>query len=131
MKEYKILKIFLYLIAAHSFLVGVNLLYFSSDLLQTFGFNALNEPFFKFQGGVFHLVMVAAYLLAAIDPVKNKMIVLFSIIAKLMATIFLFAYYFFYDTSIIVLLSAIGDLIMGIVIFYLYLTAIMKNQTDD
>lgn len=128
MKEYKYLKYFLYLVAVHSLIVGVNLLYFSSDLLQTFGFNSLNEPFFKFQGGVFHLVMVVAYLLAAIDPVKNKMIVIFSIIAKFMATIFLFVFYSFYDTSIIVLLSGISDLVMGIIIYYLYVTASIKNQ---
>ena len=131
MKEFKYLKIFLYLVALHSFIVGVNLLYFSSDLLQSFGFSALNEPFFKFQGGVFHLVMVVAYSLAAVNPVKNKMIVIFSIIAKFMATIFLLVYYSFYDTSFIVLLSGISDLIMGVIIYYLYVTATIKNQPED
>ena len=45
----------------------------------------VGEPFFVAQGGVFHLVMAAAYLLAARDPARQRGLVDFSILVKLAA----------------------------------------------
>lgn len=115
----KHLKIFLFLVALHSLFVGMGLILIHSHIFVEFGYNEIGENFFRAQGGVFHLVMVAAYTLAALNPVKNKIMVLFSVIAKMMATIFLLIYFVFFDSIIVVVLSGLGDFIMGIIIYFL------------
>jgi hypothetical protein len=113
------LKTFLFLVALHSFFVGIGLIAIPAKLFLEFGYNPITENFFRAQGGVFHLVMVVAYLFAMRDPIQNKMMVLFSITAKFIATIFLFTYFIFSEQIIVILLSGIGDLAMGLIILYL------------
>lgn len=115
----KHLKIFLYLVALHSFFVGLGLIFIPSHFFVEFGYHEISENFFRAQGGVFHLVMVVAYSLAAINPSINKPLVKFSIIAKLIATFFLVYYYLFIDNIIVVLLSGLGDFAMGVLILFL------------
>lgn len=115
----KHLKIFFLLVSIHSLFVGLGLILIPSHFFIEFGYNEIGENFFRVQGGTFHLVMVAAYLLAAVDPAKNRIMVIFSIIAKTMATIFLFAYFLLFDSIIVVLLSGIVDLGMGVIIYLL------------
>ncbi len=113
------LKIFLFLVALHSFFVGIGLIAIPANLFLEFGYNPITENFFRAQGGVFHLVMVVAYLFALRDPVQNKIMVLFSITAKFIATIFLATYFIFSEHIIVVLLSGIGDFVMGAIILFL------------
>ncbi|MBD3224125.1 MAG: hypothetical protein GF313_05310 [Caldithrix sp.] len=120
MKTWKLLRWFLFLVALHSFLTGINLIAFSSSLMEQFGFSAISEPFFKVQGGVFHLVMAVAYLFAGWHPQRNSAMVWLTITAKCIATIFLFSYYAFVDHILVVLLSGIGDGIMGLIVFVLW-----------
>ncbi len=126
--EYTILRLFLLLIALHSLITGVMLITLPPSWMTPFGFNAITEPFFKAQGGVFHLVMVAAYLPAARNPNANQVLIRFSIIAKLMAVLFLIPYFIFVSSNLVVLLSGLGDLLMGAILFYLW-KAVQTKQS--
>jgi len=121
LKNPNIIRIFLVLVAIHSFIVGINLISFPSDWMQQFGFNAITENFFKVQGGVFHIVMTVAYLLAAWKPVENRIMIIFAITAKFIATLFLISYYFVMGSIVTILLSAISDFAMGIILLFLFL----------
>lgn len=112
--------VFFGLLAIHSCLVGIGLLVMPDSLISFFGFNNVTERFFPSQGGVFHIIMAAGYSIAAIDLKKYEIMVLFSLIVKMTAALFLFVYYFFIDAVWLVLLSGFTDLIMGIIILLLY-----------
>ncbi len=116
----KIIRVFLILVAIHSFVVGINLISFPSEWMQKFGFNLINESFFKAQGGVFHIVMTVAYLLSAWKPIEYKILIIFAVTAKFIATIFLITYFFVNGNTTVILLSAISDFFMGIILLYLF-----------
>ncbi len=114
------LEIFLWLVALHSFCVGIGLIIIPENLLNLLGFETAPQRFFITQGGVFHLVLVAAYLLAARSIDKYPGLIFLSITAKFIATLFLTSFYLFADHIIFILISGITDLIMGLIIVYLY-----------
>lgn len=87
--------------------------------IQYFGFRSGNA-FFQVQGGVFHLVMCSAYVLAATNLPKSRLIILFIILAKAIAFIYLLIYYFCIDSILVVLLSGILDGIMAVLAYSLY-----------
>ena len=64
--------------------------------------------------------MSIAYALAAYNLARFNTLVIFSILAKIIATVFLLSYYFFFDKIWTVLLSGIGDGLMGIAIFWAF-----------
>ncbi len=109
------LKIILWLIAIHSIIVGVLLICLPISGYHFFGFN-VEEKFFPTQGGIFHIVMSIAYIMAAKRLGKDTGLVIFSYIAKFIATAFLVFYYFIFDNILTILFSGIGDLIMGLII---------------
>ena len=115
------LRIFLWLVAIHSFCVGLGLMLIPLEYYDIFGFGNYHGNFFKIQAGVFHLVMVLAYLFAAMDPVKHRVMIIFSILAKFTATIFLLGYSFFGDMIWMVLVSGIADFLMGLILLFFYL----------
>ncbi len=123
------LSIVLYIVALHSISVGIGLIFLPLPYLSFFGFERVCEKFFPVQGGVFHVVLSIAYYLSGKNPVKNQSLVIFSIIAKILAVIFLFAYYFIIKANWMILLSACGDGVMGIAIFYLYRFNFIKNNS--
>ncbi len=106
--------------AIHSIGVGIGLIIRPSNLLQVFGFAECSEQFFPTQGGVFYIVMAAAYILAAINPVKHRSLVIFTIIVKTMATAFLLIYFLFIEHIILVLLSGLGDGLIGLIVYILF-----------
>jgi hypothetical protein len=112
----KFLKIFLWLVAVHSLVVGVFLIVLPSSWLPFFGYIGYRRTFFQVQGGVFHLVMALSYSCAACDPIREKTLVIISLCAKGIAAIFLLLYYLFVESIWIVLLSAAGDALMGVII---------------
>jgi len=116
----KHLVLILWLVAIHSFAVGCGLMFSPPSLLQFFGFGHYGEKFFPVQGGVFHIVMSVAYVLAAVGLQRYNGLLQLSILAKIMATIFLLSYYFFINPIWTVLASGIGDGLMGIVLFWAY-----------
>jgi len=115
----RLLSVFLVLVAIHSIVVGICLIVAPVSFIELLGF-PMKEKFYAVQGGVFHLVVSVAYLMAAKDIMSGKNLVIYSFTAKFMATVFLFSYYFFANPIPLVLLSGIGDLVMGVVIFILF-----------
>ena len=59
---YKLLRIFLALVALHSFCVGLGLIIMPFEYFTFFGYEGYQGLFFKVQGGVFHIVMCGAYV---------------------------------------------------------------------
>jgi len=114
------MKIFLWLIAVHSFLVGIALILFPPSYLEFFGFSNYQYSFFQAQGGVFHLVMSVAYLMAIKYMYKSPGLIVFSISAKFIATLFLLIYYLFLEHSWMIIMSAFGDAAMAILLYVLY-----------
>ena len=121
------LSLLLILVAIHSFCVGVGLIIRPSELMQLFGFGICYERFFPTQGGVFHIVMAVGYLMAAYNVDQYRCLVIFSIIVKIMATVFLFTYFIAVEQIWLVLVSGISDCIMGIAI-YVALLLYLKSQ---
>ena len=113
MTSERLFKILLWLIALHSFIVGLLLIFAPTSFLELFGFT-ITDRFFTTQGGVFHIVLVPAYILAAVNLEKGKLLIVFAISAKLIATVFLLVYYFFIDPILMVLVSGIGDFLMAL-----------------
>ncbi|MFH2144156.1 MAG: hypothetical protein ABIJ97_17145 [Bacteroidota bacterium] len=111
----------LWLIAIHSFVVGIFLIFLPSSQVHIFGFEEHYGNFFRAQGGVFHLVMSVVYLMAAIDIYKSHNLITVSIIAKMIATLFLLIYYFAVNNIWTVLFSGIADFLMGFILIILYL----------
>jgi len=108
------------LISIHSFLVGVGLIIFQGELMEYIGFQFVHERFFQVQGGVFHIVLSICYILPVISYNNFKTLVIFSIIAKISATVFLFIYFLFFDSILCVLLSGFGDCTMAVLLLYVY-----------
>ena len=116
----KILVITLWLIALHSIGVGVGMILLPSEWIAYFNIIPSEHRFFITQGGVFHIVMAVAYGMAAINLVKNEVLITFSIIVKFCATAFLLIYFIFVNQLGIVFLSGIGDFCMGLVLLVVY-----------
>jgi len=119
-KADKILSVFLWLVAIHSFLVGIGLIVLPSSAFEFLGFISTFDRFFSTQGGVFHIAMAVGYAMAAYDLKRFKSLIVFSIIVKFIATIFLILYYIIISPQLLIVLSGISDFLMGLVIFYLY-----------
>jgi len=116
----KFLQIFLWLVGIHSLIVGINLIFVPTSLMPFFGFQNISENFFRAQGGVFHIVLFFGYILAAWNLQKNHILIIFAIIAKAIATVFLFTYFILIAQIWTVLFSGIVDAIMGLIIFWAY-----------
>ena len=113
-------KIFLWLVALHTFCVAVGLMFLPLGYYGFFGFRGYEGEFFKIQAGVFHIVMCGAYVPAAINPERYRILILFSIFAKFTATLFLFSYSLFLDMVWMVLVSGIMDFLMGIILVWFF-----------
>lgn len=116
----KYLKFFLWLVAIHSFLVGIGLILLPDSALDFFGYNDCRERFFPSQGGVFHIAMAVGYAMAAYNLKRYECLIIFSIIVKIMATVFLLIYFFFVSSIWLVIVSGMSDFLMGVIIYILY-----------
>jgi hypothetical protein len=123
----KILQWFLWLIAIHSIGFGIALVILPITVIEFFGFK-LAEKFFAVQGGVFHIVVSLAYIMAALDLENSRKLILLSCTAKFMATLFLLSYYFFVSHIFMVVFSGIADFLMGLAILLTYL---LYEKTKD
>ena len=90
--------------------------------MQFFGYAGCNEHFFPAQGGVFHIVMALGYALAASNLERNECLVVFSIVVKSAATIFLFVYYFAIEQIWSIIVSGIGDGLMMIILLLAWMS---------
>ena len=123
-----LLKWILWLIAIHSFCFGVSLIVLPIPVIEFFGFR-LVEKFFAVQGGVFHIVVSLAYIMAAMDLQNAKKLIILSCTAKFMATIFLISWFIFGSHIFMVIFSGIADFLMGIAILSLYL--LYRNTLEN
>jgi hypothetical protein len=114
----RILKIYLVLVALHSFCVGLGLIFMPTSQMAKMGFN-VSENFFPDQGGVFHIIMCIAYILPVIDVKKYYTFIVFTIIVKFIATVFLFIYFVFIDQILMVLVSGIFDFLIGLALLFI------------
>ncbi len=129
----KLLSTVLWLVALHSIAIGLVLIAQPTLLMKLLGFSSECERFFPAQGGVFHILMAVAYVMGAINIEKCHYLIVFSIIVKVVATLFLMVYCFAVEFKWIVLLSGIGDGVMGLIIFialqnYLHLKTPYGNR---
>jgi hypothetical protein len=113
----KVLSMVLWVVAAHSILMGLALISQPAILMKWSGFNAGYERFFPAQGGVFHLLMAFAYSLGAVNSEKFHFLIVFSVIVKAVATVFLLIYCFAVEFNWVILVSGISDGVMGMAIF--------------
>lgn len=130
MKEYRKdpklrLTTVLWLMAVHSFTVGLFLIIQIPKMMDVLGFHLEHEHFFPAQGGIFHIVMAVGYALAARDCVRYRCLIVFSIFVKAAATLFLLLYFAFADKILMILFSGIGD---GVFCLMLYLTFISYDK---
>lgn len=130
MKALRSLRLFLWFMAIHSFIVGLLLLVLNGEMIGFFGF-AGGEAFFRIQGGVFHLVMCVAYCLAALRPYGGRPLIILIIAAKFMAFAYLLIYYFVADPILVLLLSGIGDGLMGLAVLLLLVRIPGRYFTND
>ncbi len=113
------------LIALHSFAVGVMLLLFPDWSVHFGGWpEAVYPQFFIRQGGAFHVVLAAVYLL---DYRWNHSL-RFMVAAKVMATVFLTACALYYRGPWVIPASAAGDAAMGLCAFSFHLRT-AKSKT--
>jgi energy-coupling factor transporter transmembrane protein EcfT len=131
LKVGKILSVFLWLVALHSFIVGIGLIILPSSVFELLEFELTFDRFFSTQGGVFHIAMSVGYAIAAYDKIKFRQIILFSIIVKFIATVFLITYFLFITSQWLVILSGISDLLMGVSILYLYRVLVKENYFEQ
>ncbi|MFC2111973.1 hypothetical protein ACFLTA_01790 [Bacteroidota bacterium] len=114
----RLFKVYLFLVALHSFCVGMGLILIPLEYYGFFGFEGYQGDFFKIQAGVFHFVMCGAYIPAALDPVRSRKLISFSIFAKFCATVFLLSYSLFIDMIWMVFASGIFDFLMGLILIW-------------
>lgn len=130
-KADKTLSVLLWLVALHSFLVGVGLIVLPSSFFEFLGFSKTFDRFFSTQGGVFHIAMSVGYALAGYNKEKYKQLIVFSVIVKFIATVFLLTYFIIISSQFLIIFSGITDLLMGISILYLYRALVKENHFDQ
>ena len=113
----RLLRLVLLLAAAHSAAVGVGLIGLPGRWLPALGLAGEGGLFFRWQGGVFHLLMAYAYLLAARRLPRARLLVHLAVTVKVAATLFLVLYCLLVDTAWVVAASAAGDgLLAGLLV---------------
>ena len=129
-KAEKLLSVFLWLVSLHSLLVGIGLIFLPSSAFEFLGFEPTFDRFFSTQGGVFHIAMAVCYSMAASDLIKYKQLIIFSIIVKFIATVFLLSYYLLISSQWMIIFSCVTDFIVGLLLLYLYHRLIKESYFD-
>jgi len=114
------LKWFLLIVALHSLGVGIALIIAGDTMRGFFGFPQFESRFFQMQGGVFHLLLSYLYWKTSTDVSRYEHLIIYVIIVKCAATVFLFSYYFFIEHIIMVLFSGFVDGGMGAILYILF-----------
>ena len=119
------------LMAIHSFIIGSGLIICPGKFLLFFSFSVPAEKFLPMQSGVFHIIMTFAYVMIVLRPDRNQGLILLSIVTKLMATVFLFSYYFLVEKGWAILLNGVIDCIFGLAIVWCYFDLSAKGTPTD
>ena len=125
----ELLAIVLWIIAFHSFCVGIGLIIAPLELFEFFGYSKCTERFFPTQGGVFHIIMAVGYIIGAVKYPRSVDLVVFTIFVKLCAMIFLLIYFVAIKQTWVILFSGISDGLMGMLVYWLYNTS--QKETAD
>ena len=120
----------LWLVALHSFLIGLALITQPPFLMRWAGFSPDSEHFFPAQDGIFHVLMAVAYLMGAIQVERFRYFIFFSIFVKAGATVFLMIYCFGVEFKWVVLLSGLADFGMGLMITAGFVNYLHYRDTD-
>lgn len=120
-KELRYFKLFLQLMALHSLGVGLALIVLPFGVLSWFGLTVDPYRFFSTQGGVFHIVMSIAYLMASRAPLAERSLLIFIIAAKWLAFFFLGFYFLFGEMVPTLALSAVADGVMGLIVMVFFI----------
>ncbi len=115
------LQFFLWCAAGQSLVVGFVLLSQPALIMKLLGSGSFPGYFFWAQGGVFHIILSFLFHIAARDVDGQSLMVIFSIIVKAVATIFLLVYFFFVDSILLALLAGIGEGVLGVLILFSYI----------
>ncbi len=121
MKSLALFRTLFVLLAIHSLCVGAGLIILPLPAYTFFGFQEYYGAFFKIQAGVFHVIMASVYFFTALDPQRYKNFVYLTIAAKFTATLFLLSYYILAERIWMVLVSGLGDLLMGTAVLLLFI----------
>ncbi|MFH0864905.1 MAG: hypothetical protein V1904_01830 [Bacteroidota bacterium] len=119
--------ILLWLVGLHSFFVAIGMLTLPASMMTFFGFEFQPGNFFRAQGGAFHIVMAAIYILASYHIDKSFHLIAASVIAKLIGTVFLFSYYILINPLWTVLVSGVGDFLMGAAILIMFILYVKRK----
>lgn len=120
----------MWIIAFHSLCVGVGLIIAPSELLEFLGYSMCTERFFPTQGGVFHIIMAIGYIMGAIKYPESYDLIIFTIVVKFSATVFLIIYFIAIKQTLLILFSGMTDGLMGIIVYRLY-TILMIKLNDE
>lgn len=112
----RFLRLILWLVAVHSTGVGLALIVRPPTLMEWAGYARGAEPFFAIQNGVFHLVLAIGYAWGAVQPVRGRCLIVFTVVVKSAAAVFLLLYYFAFDPRWVILISGVGDGLMAVVV---------------
>lgn len=121
-KAERFLKLFMCLVALHSCAVGIGLIILPSSAFEFLGFEPTFDRFFSTQGGVFHIAMAVGYAIPCFNLNRFKSLITFSIIVKFIAAIFLLLYFTLVKTQLLIILSAVSDLLIGATLLLLFFT---------
>ena len=113
------------LIALHSIIVGVMLLFFAEWAVDFAGWSGADPVFFIWQAGAFHFVLAAGYL---VEYSRTKTISLL-LIAKTTAFVFLIGGSLLADTPWSVWFSGIADGAMALTAFLVH-RAVKSDVTN-
>jgi hypothetical protein len=113
------------LIALHSIIVGVMLLFFAEWAIEFAGWSGAEPIFFIWQAGAFHFVLAAGYL---VEYSRTKTISLL-LIAKTTAFVFLIGGSLIADTPWSVWFSGVADGTMALTAFLVH-RAVNRDVTD-
>lgn len=109
-------RLFVLLVAAHSFAIGAGLLFVTGPSVRFGGWEGVEPPFFARQGGIFHFVVATAYL---IEYFRYRGVTVL-IAAKAFAVVFLAAMWWIDPSAWSVPFSAAGDGAMGALAYVLH-----------
>jgi len=126
-----VLRFWLWSLALHSVAVGLGLIWHPAALLGQVGYAPCSEPFFPTQGGVFHIIMAVGYSMAAWDLLRFRGLVVFTIVVKALATIFLITYWLIKPSLLVILLSGLADGVMACVLAVLYRRWRMTRPAEE
>lgn len=109
-------RVLVWLVAIHTLIVGVILVFFTRWGLEFGGYAPMPLLFFPHQGGAFHFVVGIGYL---VEYERHRTVTLM-LLAKSIATVFLFGETWLEAVPWAVPVSGLGDAVMGLAVWWVH-----------